>query len=128
MRIPFQVTLTANTKQLNCIISLDHIIPNIKIRWLWIRFSKTNPHIFCFLRIELHLIIRIESKTSCMLLHSPFIIHSLCVQSSAYLYVLTSSSSGTHASKSSKWILNKVGESTDPCGTPAGQPAIDHNA
>ena len=62
-----------------------------------------------------------------MLLHFPFMIHSLCVQSSAYLCVLTSSSSGTHASKSSIWILNKVGESTKPCSTPAGQNAIDDN-
>ena len=58
-----------------------------------------------------------------MLLHSPFMMHSLCVQSSAYLYVLTSRSSGTLVSKSSMWILNKVGERADPCGTPAGQPS-----
>jgi hypothetical protein len=45
----------------------------------------------------------------------------------AYLCVLALRCWWTQPSKSSIWILNKVGESTDPCGTRAQQLSIDDN-
>ena len=48
-----------------------------------------------------------------------------CVQSSAYLFVLTFNCSGKASSKSSMQVLKRMGDITEPCETPAGHVAID---
>ena len=111
--------------------TLDDIIPNLDWRWFMNGISDAYPYILSFFLDLIHFVrfcpLAKQSSSSiatCIELDIPCSTSWSSVQSSAYLVVSTTKSSGIESSRSFMCILKSAGESTNPCGTSQGQLAI----